>query len=175
MNARDWTVMDLHDLRQLAEEGTSEFWCPSEADRFFKVHEFWPKASVVNDPKGSAMHLAFNAQSIGLTASYQPILPDTSVGEMWSVTATEGSVEALEELGRIEKERNEAWNASREEDKAMWSDVGDILSDSFNGDDLVADIAGDLSTRSVGEVVDEWIEKAITEAETAIVNLIVEA
>jgi hypothetical protein len=55
------------------------------------------------------------------------------------------------------------------------NDLTVILKDSFNSTDLVADIAGDLEVRAVGEVVEEYLEKAIEDAEKAIVNLIVDA
>jgi hypothetical protein len=169
MDHQNLSVADEGELRKLAQQGEVHFVSRAHARLFFDANGRWPSASVVSDPKDSAMRLSYLSQSIGLVSSYREEGPFG-----WTTVAELGNIEALVELNRITKDREEAFEASLAEDKAMWSGVGDILSDTFNGDDLVADIAGDLSTRSVGEVVDEWIEKAITEAETAIVNLIVE-
>ncbi len=172
MQARDFTVADLVDLRELAEDGEMEFVNSMFANRYFSNHNRWPEAKVVTDPKDSAQRLAFLAQSIGLITSYRR---SAHTGNWFTVADQIHNTVALEELDRIEAERDEAYNASRQEDVEMWSDVKDILDSHFDASDLIADIAGDLSTRSVGEVVEDWLESGIKDANESIVNLIIDA
>jgi hypothetical protein len=169
----DLSVSDLVDIKQLTLDGKYTFVTKGYADDFFVLwnREIDRDYGVVLDPEDSARNLAYAAQSLGLIATYHLIAEGK-----WEVAVSEtGCREARKELERIDAAREEAWKASNEEDKAMWSDVGDILKDSFNSTDLVADIAGNLEVRAVGEVVEEYLEKAIEDAEKAIVNLIVDA
>jgi hypothetical protein len=166
----DLSVMEVADLQTLAELGMFQFVSSAYADRYFKKHSRWPKADVVLDLQQSAMRLAYTAQSIGLTTVYEALNDD-----QWLVTTKCGNTEALKELARIDKARQSAYNESRSEEKEMWSDVEDIIKEEFNASDLVADIAGSLSTRAVEEEIEDYFEKASEAAAKSIVNLILDA
>lgn len=93
---------------------------------------------------------------------YKPITLGLVENDMTAKLTREAVNEVLD---RVAVEDEEPVNDSN---GILEAELLDKISEAFNADDLVSDIAGDLSTRSVLEVVEDWIDDALKESERAI-------